>query len=397
MMGPLLELRERGAEVHVRTLAAGVDAVRETGLVCEPIDPAIEAIAMDDHRRRTRLGAVERSLAVWEERASLDAADFTRALAAVGPDLTLVDVSTFGAKAVAEREGIVWAESRPFLLDEVVPGFPPLGFGWRPRDSPWGRLRDRGGALVSAVADRRLRLPLVNAGRRAAGLAELGSMAGAQHHAPLTLYFTATPFEYPRPLPPGVLMVGAATWDPPADLPLEIPDDDRPLALVTCSSEFQDDAAIAAAAIEGMAERWRLVVTSAGVDPASLPRRGDVVVERYLPHRALLERASVVVCHGGMGIAQKALAHAVPVCVVPWGRDQLDVAARVEEANAGMCLPRRRLSPARLAAAAEAAEACGPGAARVKAGYEAAGGSGAAADALESLAGGSARSSSSRK
>ena len=387
MMGPLLELRRRGAEVHVRTLSAGVDAVREAGMECEAIDPAIEAIAMDDHRRRTRLGAVERSLRVWRERASLDATDFARALDAVGPDLALVDVSTFGAKAVAEREGIVWAESRPFLLDEIVPGFPPVGFGWRPSDSPLARARDRAGALISALADRRLRLPLVNAGRRAGGLGELGSMAAAQHRAPLTLYFTAVPFEYPRPLPPGVLMVGAATWDPPAELPATIPGDGRPLALVTCSSEFQDDGPIAAAALEAMTGRWRLVVASASVDPTRLPRRGDAVVERYLPHRPLLERASVVVCHGGMGIAQKALSHAVPVCIVPWGRDQLDVGARVEEAGAGVRLSRRRLSPARLAAAATAAEACAPGARRVKEGYEAAGGDSAAAGALESLAG----------
>jgi UDP:flavonoid glycosyltransferase YjiC (YdhE family) len=134
-----------------------------------------------------------------------------------------------------------------------------------------------------------------------------------------------------------------------------------------------------------MAERWRLVVTTAGVDPASMPRRGDAAVERYLPHRPLLERASVVVCLGGMGIAQKALAHGVPVCVVPWGRDQLDVAAHVEEAGAGLRLSRRRLSPARLADAAAAAEGCSHGAARVKAGYEATGGDSTAADALEGL------------
>lgn len=397
MMGPLLELRRRGAEVHVRTLAAGVAAVRGAGLECEPIDPAIEAAVMDDHRKRSRKWASERAVAVWTERAPLDAADFEAALAAVEPDLALVDTSTLGARAVAEREGIAWAESRPFLLEDNPPGVPPFGFGWRPRRDLAGRTRDRAGKLVTAVFDRRSRLPMVNAGRRAAGIAELGSMSAAHCRAPLTLYFTARPFEYPRPLPPGVLMVGAATWDPPAELPAAIPADERPLALVTCSSEFQDDSAIAAAALAGMAERWRLVVTTAGFDPALLPRHGDAVVARHLPHRPLLERASVVVCHGGMGIAQKALAHGVPVCVVPWGRDQLDVAVHVEEAGAGVRLPRRRLSPARLAAAAAAAEACAPGAARVKAGYEATGGSGAAADALESLAGGSPRSSSSRK
>ena len=98
-----------------------------------------------------------------------------------------------------------------------------------------------------------------------------------------------------------------------------------------------------------------------------------------------------------MGIAQKALAFGVPVCVVPWGRDQLDVAAHVEVAGAGVRLPRRRLSPARLTAAAAAAEGCAPGAARVKAGYEAAGGDSAAADALESLGAGESRISRNRK
>jgi len=387
MMGPLLALRERGAEVHVRTLAAGVEPVRAAGLGCEPIDPRIEAVAMDDHRARTQVAAGKRAFEVWAERGRLEVADFGAALGEVSPDVAVVDTTTFGAKAVAERAGLPWVESRPFLLDETVPGLPPFGFGLRPRSGTLGRLRDAAFDLVVAPFDKRVRLPTANAGRLAAGLPALKTIEEARHRAPLTLYYTAEPFEYPRPLPEGVLMVGAGTWDPPADLPVPIPEDDRPLALVACSSEFQDDGAIAAAALTGMADRWRLVVTTAGVDPASLPRRDEAVVERFLPHRPLLERAAVVVCHGGMGITQKALAHGVPVCVVPWARDQLDVAAHVEEAEAGVILKRRRLGPARLPSAAKAAEARAPGAARVKAGYESTGGSAAAADAVQGLAG----------
>ena len=385
MMGPLLELHKRGAEVHVRTLAAGVEPVRAAGLGCELIDPAIEAVAMDDHRAKSQVAAGKRAFEVWAERARLEVEDFGGALREVSPDLALIDTTTFGAKAVAEREGLAWAESRPFLLEDKAPGLPPFGFGLRPKGGPLGRLRDAALGLILARFDKDVRLPTANAGRLAAGLPPLGSIEEARHRAPLTLYYTAEPFEYPRPLPEGVLMVGAATWDPPAKLPRPLPEDKRPLALVACSSEFQDDGEIAAAALEGMADRWRLVVTTAGVDPASLPDGGDAVVERFLPHRPLLERASVVVCHGGMGIVQKSLAYGVPVCVVPWARDQLDVAAHVEEAEAGVKLKRRRLSPARLAAAAQAAEACAPGAARVKAGYEATGGDPAAAEALEAL------------
>ena len=134
-------------------------------------------------------------------------------------------------------------------------------------------------------------------------------------------------------------MVGAGEWDTAADAEVELPDDERPLALVACSSEFQDDGAIAAAALAGLRDRWRLVVTTAGVDPATLGDPGDAVVARFLPHGPLLREADVVVCHGGMGITQKALAAGVPVCVVPWGRDQLEVAAHVVEAEAGTASP----------------------------------------------------------
>ncbi len=113
--------------------------------------------------------------------------------------------------------------------------------------------------------------------------------------------------------------------------------------LVGCSSEFQDDGAIAAAALAGLRDRYRLVVTTAGVDPASLGDPGDALVARYLPHVPILREASVAICHGGMGITQKALAFGVPVCVVPWGRDQLDVAAHVVACGAGTRVGRRRL------------------------------------------------------
>jgi MGT family glycosyltransferase len=385
MMGPLLELAARGAEVHVRTLASEVAAVVEAGLACEPIDSRIEAIEMDDHSAKSQLAAGARAFEVWARRARVEVGDFEAAIAAVSPDVALIDTTTYGAKAVAERERLPWVESRPFLLEEAAPGVPPFGFGLRPMPGPLGRLRDSALTRLSARFDAKARLPAVNAGRRAAGLSPCATISEARHRAELTLYFTAHPFEYRRPLPPGVLMVGAGTWDPPSAPSVEIPEDERPLALVTCSSEFQDDGEIAAAALDGLREEWRLVVTTAGVDPADLPAAGDAIVERFLPHRPLLERASVVVCHGGMGITQKALSYGVPVCVVPWARDQLDVAAHVLEAGAGTKLVRRRLSPARLAAAVEAARECSSGAARVKAGYEATGRAKAAASAVEGL------------
>jgi UDP:flavonoid glycosyltransferase YjiC (YdhE family) len=51
-------------------------------------------------------------------------------------------------------------------------------------------------------------------------------------------------------------------------------------------------------------------------------------IARFVPHRPVLERAVCAVTHGGMGATQKALARGMPVCAVPFGRGQLEVARR---------------------------------------------------------------------
>jgi UDP:flavonoid glycosyltransferase YjiC (YdhE family) len=327
-----------------------------------------------------------RSFMTLHRRARHEVPDLEAALEAVAPDVLLVDSTTFGAKAVAEREGLPWAVSQPSLLEEPAADGTPFGLGLQPLGPPFGPLRDRALGLLADGFDRRFRLPAVNAGRRAAGLPPLARAAEFRHRAPLTIYYTATPLDYPRRLPPSVVMVGPSLWDPTAGQSVDLPDDDRPLVLVGCSSEFQDDGAIAAAALAGLRDRYRVVVTTAGVDPAGLGDPGDAIVARFLPHVPILRQADVAVCHGGMGITQKALAFGVPVCVVPWGRDQLDVAAHVVAAGAGTRVGRRRLSPTRLAAAVDEALTCRDGAARVKAGFEATGGVATAADRLEALA-----------
>jgi UDP:flavonoid glycosyltransferase YjiC (YdhE family) len=88
-----------------------------------------------------------------------------------------------------------------------------------------------------------------------------------------------------------------------------------------------------------------------------------------------------------MGATQKALSKGVPVCAVPFGRDQRDVARRVELARAGVRLPSNKLTPAKLRDAVTRAMGMRDGAERVARGYEATGGPATAADRFEALAG----------
>jgi UDP:flavonoid glycosyltransferase YjiC (YdhE family) len=159
--------------------------------------------------------------------------------------------------------------------------------------------------------------------------------------------------------------------------------------LVSVSTEFQDDGAIIAAALEGLAEReGSVIVTTAAVDPDGFAASHDRVrIVRHLPHAAVIPEVDVVVTHGGMGTTQRSLAAGVPVCVVPWGRDQSETARRVEVAGAGTMVPRSRLDAARLRAAVDGALERTGGARRVAEGFRAAGGAGRAAAVLSGLIG----------
>lgn len=61
------------------------------------------------------------------------------------------------------------------------------------------------------------------------------------------------------------------------------------------------------------------------------PRNAHVLP--FTPHAPILDRPVCAITHGGIGATQKALARGVPVCAVPFGRDQLEVARRVEVAR----------------------------------------------------------------
>lgn len=110
---------------------------------------------------------------------------------------------------------------------------------------------------------------------------------------------------------------------------------------------------LSAAPIDPAIEAREMNDWKAGSPPAAL-----------LAHGPLLAQAACVVCHGGMGITQKALAAGVPVCVVPFGRDQLEVARHVEVAGAGTRVPSKRLTAERLRRAVREAMALAPGARR---------------------------------
>jgi MGT family glycosyltransferase len=384
------ELARRGHEIALRTLASEVPLMRERGFDAAPIAPAVEAIELDDFKARTPPGRIKRAMSAFGRRAEHDLDDLRAAIGQHRPDALLVDCMTWGASAAAEAWGGPWAQWFPYPLPLSSPDVPPFGPGVAPLGGRLGRLRD--GVLRALLEPpvTRATLPPVNAVRARAGVPAVNSLDAHFTVAPLVLYMTAEPFEYPRSdWPASVLPIGPCTWDPPiprAEAPAWLAEVERPLVLVCTSSEFQDDGRLVMTALEALAgEDVDVVATMPSAElPRSVP--DNARVERFVPHGPILERAACAITHGGAGATQKALAAGVPVCVVPFGRDQLEVARRVAVAGAGTRLPAPRLNPERLRLRVRQAMTMRAGARRVAEGFAAAGGPVAGADALEALA-----------
>ncbi len=393
MVALLLELRRRGHDVHVRTVAGQVDTLRGLGLSASAIDDRIGAIEHSDHRASNPAAGLKRTVQTFSRRASLDGPDLAAGINAIRPDLLVVDINAWGALCVAEASGLTVVTFSPYIPALRSPGLPPFGPGLAPLPGLVGRVRDGlVRPLIQGVAERTMR-PRLNELRSHLGLCPVGSADEFFRGSSLLLITSAEPFEYHHPdWGDDILLIGASAWEPPQATPSWLEPGawpvaeagELPIVLVTTSSEFQDDDVLVRTALEALAdEPVRVVATMPAGVPAGLVVPTNARVEQFVPHGPVLDRACVAVTHGGMGATQKALSRAVPVCAVPFGRDQLEVARRVEVSGAGTRLPSKQLNPPRLRDAVRAAMDCAEGARRVAQGYLATGGASAAADALD--------------
>jgi MGT family glycosyltransferase len=381
----LSELSRRGHSVHLRTLSTGVEIGQLLGFTTDAIDSRIEAIEHDDWKASDPRAALKRAFAVFGRRASHEGADLADAIARVAPDALLIDVMSWGALSAAEAGSIPWASFSPFTPLLRAEGMPPYGPGLKPLPNLFGRVRD---AVVRPMVSGTLNsaLPSINEIREEMCLPRVDSMDEFWRRAPLMLVASGKPFEYPHAdYGDAVQMIGPCPLDPRPDMvPDWLDSIDRPIVLVTTSSEKQGDANLVRAAVAALAdEPVHVVATVPAEQSDNVPTTPNATVCGLVPHGPVLDRAVCAVTHGGMGATQKALARGVPVCVVPFGRDQFEVARRVEVARCGTRLPARKLSAKRLRAKVREALTMTDGAGRVAAGFVATGGVARGADLVE--------------
>jgi UDP:flavonoid glycosyltransferase YjiC (YdhE family) len=146
--------------------------------------------------------------------------------------------------------------------------------------------------------------------------------------------------------------------------------------------------------VAGLRELPIRLVVSVGrdVDPAELgPQPAHVRVERWISEAEVLPACRLVVSHGGSGSVLAALAHGLPMALLPLGADQPLTAARCASLGVARVLDPLEATPRSVREAAASLlgdEACRRAAERVRAEIEALPGPAHAARLLERLAAG---------
>jgi MGT family glycosyltransferase len=133
-----------------------------------------------------------------------------------------------------------------------------------------------------------------------------------------------------------------------------------------------------------------VVTTGHAVDPDRLHAPANAQLHRYLPHDDVMPKVSLVVGHGGHTTTMRALAHDLPLVIVPMHPmlDQSMVGRAVEQAGAGKVLS-RKAAPDQIRAAVEQLLTEGPhhaAAARLGAAIRSGNAAATAADHLSVLA-----------
>ncbi|HKS70944.1 MAG TPA: glycosyltransferase [Ktedonobacterales bacterium] len=148
-------------------------------------------------------------------------------------------------------------------------------------------------------------------------------------------------------LPPNVHFTGPI-WQDRKPKPA-VPNAGAPLVLVSLSTLYQDGQQRALQAIlDAIADLpvRALATTGPGADPAALRAPTNVQVECFVPHAEVMPHASLVVGHGGHSTTMLALAHDLPLLILPMFAlgDQPVVGRRVEQLGAARVL--RKTAPA---------------------------------------------------
>jgi MGT family glycosyltransferase len=259
-------------------------------------------------------------------------------------DLLLTDTIVYGAALGAEAAGIPCALLSLTISLRPLPGVPP----YRSK-LPSPRTSEQRAAINAAsgafAAELNEWLPMLNEARASLGLGPFDHMLDLFDRPARNLLAVSAAFDFPADaIPDNMRHIGplldSSEWAKPWTAPWPR-GSGRPSALVSFSTTDQNqiDALQRTVNAIGRIEMDAVATTGPALEGAKLAAPNNVTLLPSAPHDAVMKEVSLVVTHGGHGTVSRALSRGLPLLVMPMGRDQHDIAMRVEFHGAGLVLP----------------------------------------------------------
>jgi MGT family glycosyltransferase len=230
-------------------------------------------------------------------------------------DVVVADCAAFGALMAAKLSGVPCAGLMPTVYVAGQAG--------------QGSMRGEWAAPRAGI----------NRARGVLGLPAVASVTDQLLEPDRLLVLTSRAFELPDIQPPDhVRYVGPQLPRAQDAPPCRLPDGDAPLLLVSLSTTDMGQLELLERLLEAIATLpvRALVTLGPAVDAGRLRPPANAVLERFVPHSAVLPHTSLVVTHAGHGTVLAAVSVGVPLMCVPMGRDQPAVTARVTHHNLGV-------------------------------------------------------------
>lgn len=198
----------------------------------------------------------------------------------------------------------------------------------------------RGGPLVDMFTPG---VAIANAHRTGLGLPAIERLGDIHDACAYAIVAVPKEFEPDVPDAANVLRIGPVLDAPALSREIDqvdIRDGSTPLVLVSLSTSEQGQADLLQRCVDAVARLpvRAIVTTGMSIDPRSVKAGANTQVARYVPHAEILQSASLVITHAGLGTTMAALGRGVPLLCTPMGRDQFFNAEQVQARNAGRML-----------------------------------------------------------
>jgi zeaxanthin glucosyltransferase len=273
--------------------------------------------------------------------------ELIQAVESFKPDIMYVDTYDFLAVAIADKYHLPYAHGSAAPIAHIEKGIPLLGTGWDINTPGWNMFKTI--PLLLATAPNMLR----------GFLHQRKAIQAIDPNWKTTNYYGVSPYlymfystdkvEYPRKLfIPTMFYVGPSIKEPDEipDFPWEKLDESKPLIYIATGTMFSEhyqefyEHALSALCSENFP--FPVQVVMAIGKGQSMERLGRIpdnfVVVPFAPQIKLLERAKVVITHGGVNSINEAFMFGKPMLIVHWGGDRMEFAQRVAYQGAGISL-----------------------------------------------------------